>query len=1409
MLPFTHSLTLGGHAIKIPSTDTHGSVDFSLTIHSKTGFPQPASTGPQRSMSTIQEFFTGKTVLVTGATGFLGKAIIEKILRSLPDLRQMYLLIRPKERGSRSVPADRRFYDELLKSSIFNRLRRELGEKFDEYVTDRVRVVAGDLTDERFGASEDDYRRLTQEVQVIFNSAAVVVFDERLDLSLNLNTQGARRMMDFARLCPRVEAVVHISTCYVSGMAEGRIEEVVPPLPFDVDAEVAGLERACTELEERYGSQPTSLKDKLVALGLERARARGWHDTYTFTKALGEQLILKYRGDVPMAIVRPSIIESTFAEPEPGWIDGFRMADPLFVGCGKGYLKDFPGRPDSIIDFIPCDHVVNAILAAAPRCAADRGLTVYQVASGEENPIQFRTSYEICRDHFTQTPMRERDGSPIAVKQWTFPEARTYRRFLNRHYRWPALIAETFLRPLSFLKPLDKARRRLALRRAGLEMLLYYVDIYGPYTSMNSRFVTGNTRGLWASLSPEEQVLFPFDVGGIDWHDYIGNIHIPGLKRNVLNLEVPGLEEGHGVAVRTIPGLLSRSADRFPDAVALQIKRGGQWARITYDELERKVQEACVALARAHVTQGDAVLLYAENMPEWGIAYLAAASLGAVVAPTDRQLGEHDVLAAADFVQAKAILVSETSYLVFSEKTRRDDAVLRFLNIQQGCQPFPGTRAAALAERAPAHPPSTPVSPDDVASIIFTTGAGGSDPRAVMLTHRNFLSNVMGVVQFLPPRPTDNFLSLLPLHHALEFTGGLLVPLYVGATVTYCESMRSRAVIDAMRETRVSCLIGVPRVFQVLHDAIRRQVAQRGLRARLWFDTMKAISKMVYTLTGRNLGRRFFARVHEQLGGKLRGLISGGAALSPQIHEEFTAMGFELYEGYGLTETAPIATANPLRRAKMGSVGQPLPGVEVRIVDPDERGVGEITVRGPNLTVGYFRNPAATNIAIREGWLHTGDVGYMDHDGYLHLTGRIKDIIVTAAGKNVYPEEVEARYAGLAGVHQLCVVGLWDEKVLGETVHAVVVPERAALRKSIGFEASLRQAIRQRAHGVPSYQRLQHIHLIDQELPRTLSGSIDRHRVKELLFARLAGDQTNMLALESEWDEDSTGEPVAIGVVAPPRPVTTEAGVRTAIPSHAEAVSLAEPVVPYVETQPQPIPVWGKVLVPKGQVDDSRWLHAGLLKRFLRAGTRRFIRLWARAWFSFEVRGTENLPAGAFIVAANHASHLDTAAVVTAFGRRGGDLFVMGARDYFFTTWIRSWFFHTLLNVVPFDRTENMIKGLRLAQSVLRDGKPVLIFPEGTRSLDGTLHAFRPGIGLLGVELGVPIVPCHIEGTFEALPKGRRIPGRVPVRVTFGQPIPMDEYRAQHVHFERRDLYRRVASDVRAAVQWLEREAEA
>jgi long-chain acyl-CoA synthetase len=409
------------------------------------------------------------------------------------------------------------------------------------------------------------------------------------------------------------------------------------------------------------------------------------------------------------------------------------------------------------------------------------------------------------------------------------------------------------------------------------------------------------------------------------------------------------------------------------------------------------------------IGRGDRVILCGDNCPEWVIAYFSASCAGATVVPLDRQWRPEDIAHIAQFVDAKAALVGDNLADALREALQAIGLSIPILTFHELTYPI---EPMSLAPR-----PSPPV-PDDIASIIFVTGPT-VEPRGAMLTHRNFLSNLRAIVKVLPPMQSDHCLNLLPLHHAFAFTGELLVAMWAGATITYPENLRSRTVLETMREVGITVLIGVPRVFQILHESIHAEVRKRGKWAWLLFQLLKKFSLAFLKLTGRNIGRSLFASVHRQFGGKLRALISGGAALPPHIFDDFTAMGFLLCEGYGLTEASPVVTVNPMHRPKRGSVGKPLPGVEVVIADPDEHGVGEILVRGPNVFVGYFRNPEATERMLKNGWLHTGDLGRFDRDGYLYITGRVKDVIVTAAGKNVYPEELERKLAGIAGVKEL------------------------------------------------------------------------------------------------------------------------------------------------------------------------------------------------------------------------------------------------------------------------------------------------------------------------------------------------------------------------------------------------------
>lgn len=728
-----------------------------------------------------------------------------------------------------------------------------------------------------------------------------------------------------------------------------------------------------------------------------------------------------------------------------------------------------------------------------------------------------------------------------------------------------------------------------------------------------------------------------------------------------------------------------------------------------------------------------------------------------------------------------------------------------------------------------------------------------------MLTHRNFISNLRAIVKVLPPMHNDHTLSLLPLHHAFAFTSELLVTMWAGAMITFPENLRSRIVIETMRQVGVTALIGVPRVFQILHESIHAEVRRRGRWAWLTFQFLKKFSLLVRRLTGKNIGRQLFAAVHRQFGGKLRLLISGGAALPPQIFDDFTAMGFLLCEGYGLTEASPVVTVNPPHRPKRGSVGKPLPGVEVVIANPDERGVGEILVRGPNVFVGYFRNPEATERILRDGWLHTGDLGYFDRDGYLYITGRVKDVIVTAAGKNVYPEELERKFAGIAGVKELCVVGVWDEETMGERPHLVIVPEpqwTSSSEKLREFEQRVRQEVQRRSQSLPSYQRIAQIHIVTDELPKTVALAPDRTAVRAMVTGRgTRGEGRVQIAVTSPQSPvpsplPSLAEPVIAAIAhltkQPKERISVssrldELGIdsllrveltalletrfRTSLPESAiaEAQTVGELVEILADrlggTAPEvSAPEDGaallvtRLLSPEARKEAERWMRETKFQRWARRLTRKLLTRIYERWFEFEVHGLENLPSsGAFIIAANHASHMDTGAVMVALGERADKLFVLGARDYFFNTRLKGWFFHTFLRVVPFDRTVNPLEGLRIAAAILQSGYPLLIFPEGTRSVTGKLQPFKPGLGLLAVETGVPVVPALIEGTFEALPKGRLLPRRSKIKVTFGEPVKVEmlvadrKALAEISPLKRRELYRLLTDEVRQRLIQLKR----
>src|SRR5918997_3689632 len=460
-------------------------------------------------MLVLGETYRAKAVLLTGGTGFLGMALVEKMLRSLPSLKRMYLLVRPK----RGEGARERFKKDVLSSPAFSRLREELGSSFEERVAEKVRVLEGDVHTNSLGLNAEDLAELSREVDVVVHSAASVVFDAPLDAAVDSNVRGTLGLLALAKRWEKKPLFVHVSTAYVAGTKEGLIPEE--------EAEVA---ERLDQLRRAW------VRDGLVERGNEQARALGWQDVYTFTKSLAERRVLEERGDLAVVILRPAIIESSVTEPHPGWIQGSRMADPIIMAFARGILREFPGDPKSAIDLVPVDHVVNAVISAVARGLSRRpeSAEVYQVASGERNPLRLREFYEHVREYFLRNPLRDSGGRPVPLPEWSFPGRRRVEGRLRAEL-FGLKLASRLATILPEGHMTTDLRGRVARAEKRARMSFYYSRIYGTYTNMKSTFSSARTHDLYESLPEDDRSEFPFDIAGVDWRAWLQETHLPAI----------------------------------------------------------------------------------------------------------------------------------------------------------------------------------------------------------------------------------------------------------------------------------------------------------------------------------------------------------------------------------------------------------------------------------------------------------------------------------------------------------------------------------------------------------------------------------------------------------------------------------------------------------------------------------------------------------------------------------------------------------------------------------------------------------------------------------------------------------------------------------------------------------------
>jgi len=1423
------------------------------------------------------EIYKDRRIFLIGSTGFLGKVTLSMLLHRFPNVGKIYLTVRARSREE----SESRFWNNIVTAPPFDPLRERYGSALEGFIADKVVVRGGDIAETNFGYSEEQAQAIADDIDIIINSAGNVTFNPTLESGLRTNVVGTQNVIAFARRMKR-PALVHVSTCFVAGNRSGAVwesDEVIGYFPrrhepemqgvqFSVDNEIADCAKLADRVrdeardammaarfrelarkrlleEGRDVDDPDALglavarerkvwtRTRLTDLGVERAAYWGWPNIYTYTKSLGEQLVAVEK-DIVRAIVRPSIVESAMSYPFPGWNEGFTTTAPIIFLIRKGQTQ-IPADPKLILDITPVDQVASVMLAVAAQACVEETPLVYQAATGDSNANNMERIIGLCgldkRRYFEEKDTGPKIWNQIAARME--PRPVTVSKFENTSvpmFNATAKKASSLLervRPrwgggrvsevIDVLK--DKVERVEELTRETSDAF----EMFRPFTVENAYvFRCDNVRSLFDRISEDERSLLTWHPEKFDWYHYWLNIHLPGLTKWVF----PTLEDEMRAqpkrvyTYRDLLELFETSTKRHQTRVAMRIERDGRNEQYTYADLRELATRAAGFLASEGIKHGDRVMLVSSNAPEWGMSYFGVLKAGATCIPCDPESSTNEILNFARAGNAAGMICSEA--VLEEHPDLREQLQQTRLWTYQEVFALPDEetedqRIALLPQKAHAQ---------SVASLIFTSGTTGQ-PKGVMLSHRNLTSMVSMLSSVFDMTTQDGVLSVLPLHHTFEFSTGFLTPLSRGAQITYLPELTSDALARAIKNGHVTGMVGVPALWELLHRRIKTRLYERSDWIGKTAENLILANAWLRDKTPLNFGQVLFYPIHEGLGGRIRYFISGGSALSEKIQRDFHGLGFTILEGYGLTEASPVLTVTrPEDRMLSGTVGKPLPGVEVRISDPDMSGVGEVIARGPNVMLGYYEDEAATRKTLVERWLYTGDLGRVDDDGNLYLVGRSKEIIVDTNGKNVYPDELEEIYANSPYIKELSIVGLPDG--IGEKVACLVVADdeydislsRAALHRLV------EEHFREVSASLPYFKRVKVLHFTDIELPRTATRKVKRREVVQIMESLEESQKSGRRG--SVQDTANADSMWLLGVVAtvanrPRSEVSIETRLSdlgfdslmfvelaTAIESAGGSISAPERFneiqdVRELSTVVSRVP--GASAKEATKIDDDRRkgddeIHVPAFVRTAGNKAGDFLqRFLYEQFLRAHYEGRSNIPPHTnFLVAANHASHLDMGLTKMALDEYGKDLVALAAADYFFDTKYKRAVMENFTNLVPMERTGSLRQSLRHAKSFLDRGYNALIFPEGTRSMTGILADFKPVVGYLALHARVGILPMFLEGTYEAMPKGTTIIKNRNVGARIGRLLEIEELEEMTKGMPRAEAYRLIAARVRHEV---------
>ncbi len=802
-----------------------------------------------------------------------------------------------------------------------------------------------------------------------------------------------------------------------------------------------------------------------------------------------------------------------------------------------------------------------------------------------------------------------------------------------------------------------------------------------------------------------------------------------------------------------------RSFDRRPALLIRPFFRTRTWR---YRDLATTVPRAARVLAEAGVGEGDRVILWAVNRPEWGIAFFSIAHLGAVSVPLDVR---HTV----DFGR-KIVAQTEAKVVVASRQTEASARELGLPIIWIESLPDAARRAAPLEP--------APVTDATLAEIVFTSGTTG-EPKGAMLSHGNLIANANAMAQVMPFGVKDRLLSVLPLSHLYEQVLGLILPLAVGASVVYPVSRQPSVLIRTFRDFKVSILLIVPQGLRLLDAAIERRVDQTDRRAI--FERLHAIARRV----PKRFKRLLFRSVLTQFGGRLRTIGVGASALDVAVATRWTEMGIDMLQGYGATEMGPVVSFTRPHRNVLGTVGEPIPGVEVRIAED-----GEILARGPSRFAGYWRNPEATAAALdADGWYHTGDLGAFTKDGMLTFRGRKKDMLALPDGQKVYAEDVEGALKEDVRVRDAAVVG-WPLGP-GLKVHAVLLLDDPGVEDEVITAANARLAAHQQIRGSIVWP--------DPDLPRTHTLKVRKPDILARLedLERPASAPLPAAASKLRRDSlDASVDPITVIVagLAGVEPASVASTARLSTDLDLDSLQRVE-LLGIIEEETG-IFVDDDVVPPDATVGDLialveaardarrgmgawRWPLSPLVRAVGIAFQVVLMYPFVSLFYRVKVTGLERLDPddGPFILTPNHCLHLDNGIILSRLplGLRW-KLSVAAAADTIYANLLQGVFASIVANAFPLQREGGVRKSLELLGSRMDKGYNILIYPEGKLTLGGPLQPFRAGAGLIAVEGGTPLVPVKLKIHRMSIIDRRRFPAalRGDVELVVGAPIWFD-----------------------------------